>query len=107
MLAIPFGERLEELETVRCGGDLDLDEGAVGGRRLECVLTWVVPARGQFEAGRRGEFEGHTGGRLEGVCKGVEGEGTSEGECGNYVRRSDESVSGGVGIVTTCEVAVI
>ena len=73
---------------------MDRDGGAVGGRRLECVLTWVVAARREFEAG----------GSWEGVCKCVEGEGAGEGECGDDVGRSDESVSG---IVAACKVAVL
>jgi hypothetical protein len=86
---------------------LDRDGGTVGGRRLECVLTWVVAARRQFETGRRGKFKGSAGGCWEGVCKWVEGEGTGEGECGDDVGRSDESVSSGVRIVAACKVAVV
>ena len=80
---------------------------ALGGRRLECVLTWIVAARREFEAGGRGEFKGCAGGCWEGVCKWVEGEGTGEGECGDDVRRSDESVSSGIRIVAACKVAVV
>ena len=86
---------------------MDCDEGAVGGRGLERVFTWVVAARGKFEAGWRGEFERGAGGGWERVCEGVEGEGTSEGECCDNVGRSNKSVSGGVGVVTACKVAVI
>ena len=60
LLAVPFGKRLEKLETVRGRCDLYLDGGAVRGRWLECVLTWVVAARWEFETRGRGEFEGGT-----------------------------------------------
>ena len=107
MLAIPFGEGLEELETVGGGRDLDRDGGGVRGRRLECVLTWVVAARREFEARGSRESKGDSGGRCDGVCERIEGEGSSERECGDDVRRSDESVSSRVGIVTACKVAVV
>jgi hypothetical protein len=107
LLAVPFGEGLEELETVGGGRDLDQDGSGVRGRRLECVLTWVVAARREFEARGRRELKGGSGGCCDGVCERIEGEGTSEGECGDDVRRSDESVSGRVGIVTARKVAVV
>lgn len=43
----------------------------------------------------------------EGVRNRVEGEVTSEGHCSHNVRRSDESMGGGVGIITTGEVTVV
>ena len=86
---------------------MDRDDGAVGGRSLECVLTWVIATRRELEAGGMGEFKWGAGGCWEGVCEWVEGEGTGEGECGDYVGRSNESVSSGICIVATCEVAVV
>ena len=86
---------------------MDGDGGAVGGRRLESVLTWVVAARREFEAGGRGELKGGTGGSWERVCEWVEGEGAGKGQCGDNVGRSDKSVSGGIRIVAACKVAVV
>lgn len=86
---------------------MDRDGSAVGGRRLECVLPWVVAARREFEAGGRGEFKGGARGSWEGVCEWVEGEGTGEGECSDDVGRSDESVGSGIRVVAACKVAVV
>ena len=85
MFAVPFGEWFEELKTVRGRRDLDGNGGTIEGRRLECVLTRVVTARREFEAGRRGEFKGGAGGSWEGVCEWVEGKRTGEGECSDDV----------------------
>lgn len=74
---------------------------------MECVFARVIATRGELVAGGRGEFKGGTGGRCEGVCDGVEGEGTGKGECGDDVGRSNKSMSGWVGVVTACEVAVV
>ena len=86
---------------------MDRDSGAIDGRGLECVLTWVVAARREFEARGRGKFKGGARGSWEGVCEWVEGEGTGEGECGDDVGRSDESVSSGIRIIAACKVAVV
>ena len=86
---------------------MDRYGGTVDGRRLECVLTWVVAARRELEAGRRGESKGGAGGCREGICEWVEGKGTGEGECGDDVGRSNESVSSGIRIVAACKVAVV
>lgn len=86
---------------------MDCEAGALVGRRLECVLTWVVAARWKFKAGGRREFKGGAGGCWEGVSDWVEGERTGEGECSDYIRRSNESVSSGIRIVAACKVAVV
>ena len=86
---------------------MDRHGGTVGGRRLECVLTWIVAARREFKAGRRGECKGSAGRCWERVCEWIEGERTGEGECGDDVGRSDKSVSSGIRIVAACEVAVV
>ena len=86
---------------------MDRDSSAIEGRRLECVLTWVIATGREFEARGRGEFKGGAGGSWERVCEWVEGEGTSKGECGDDVGRSDESMSSGIRIVASCKVAVV
>ena len=86
---------------------MDRDGGAVGRRRLECVLTWVVAARREFEARGRGKFKGNAGRCWEGICEWVEGERTGEGECGDNVGRSDKSLSSGIGIIAACKVSVV
>jgi hypothetical protein len=107
LFAVPFSEGLEELKTVGGRGDLDRDGGAVGGRRLECVLAWVVAARREFEAGGRGEFKGSAGRCWERVCEWVKRERTGEGECGDDVWRSDKCVSSGIRIVAASKVSIV
>jgi len=107
VLAIPSIERLEDLETVRTRRNLDLDGRPVGRRSLVDVLTWVVTIC--WETGTNGLFELEvlTVGVLEAVGERVEVQSASQGHGDDHVRRSDESVCGRVGVVTTSEVAVV
>jgi len=57
VLAIPLFKGLEELETVARGVNQDLDRETVLGRRLEGILSWVVPTRRELMAGRRRKLE--------------------------------------------------
>lgn len=86
---------------------MDRYGGTVDGRRLECVLSWVVAARREFIAGGRGEFKGAARGSWKGICEWIEGEGTGEGECRDDVGRCDESMSSRIRIVAACKVAVV
>ena len=67
VLSIPRSERLQKLETIRLGVNLDLDGDAVLRRGLEGVLSWVIAAGMKLETGGRGEFEGLARGSGE-VC---------------------------------------
>lgn len=50
VLAVPWLERLEELESVRGGVDSDLDGSSVSGRSLEGVLSGVIPSGRKLKA---------------------------------------------------------
>jgi len=74
VLAIPLLEGLEELETVTCGLNHDLDREAILRRGLEGVLSRVISARRELKSRRSGEFERSARGGGQGVGKRVEGE---------------------------------
>lgn len=74
---------------------------------MERVLAWVVASRRELVASGIGEFKWLAIGALQGIRKRVEREGSSEDHCGDDIRGGDESVSGGVGIVTSGEVSVV
>ena len=105
VLAVPSVEGREDLETVRGGGDSDLDGGAVGRRGLVGVLAGVVAALGETGTGGSLELEVLAILVLEGIGQGVEGEGAGNGHGDNEIGGGNEGVSGGVAIVTTGEVA--
>ena len=100
-------EGLEELETVGLGIDGDVDGSTVSRGGLEGVLSGVIATRGELETGGILELEGLAISAGESVGNGVEGQVASKGHGGDKVRGSDESVGGGVSIVTTGEVTVV
>ena len=106
-LAVPGLEGLEQLETFRLGVNRDLDRGTVLRRGLEGVLARIVSTRRELIARRVREFELLSIRACEGVCKRVEGEGTSECEGGDDVGRGDKGVCSGVSVVTASEVTVV
>jgi hypothetical protein len=106
-LAVPRIERLEELETVRLGVNSNLDDGAVLGRGLECVLTGIVTAWGKLVATGVLELEELAIAANKIIGDGVKGQAASERESGDDIGRCDESMGGGVGIVTASEVTVV
>lgn len=99
--------RLEDLKTVRGGGDLDLNLGAVGRRGLESLLSLVVALNGELLALGSLELELLAVGTLDGVGEGVEGERTTEDHGGDHVGGGDEGVGSGVGVVASGEVTVV
>ena len=107
ILAIPGLESGQELETVALGRDSDADRLTVRGRSLVGVTAGVVAlgrktlTRGSLELELLAVLV------LEGVGKGVELEGTSNGHCNDKVGGSNERVGGGVSVVTTGEVTVV
>lgn len=107
VLAVPSVEGGEDLETVRGGGDLDLDGVAVGRRGLVGVLAGVVAALGETSASGGLELELLAVLVLEGIGQGVEVEGAGNGHGDNEIGGGNEGVGGGVAIVTASEVTEI
>lgn len=106
-LAVPWLEGLEQLETVGSGADNDVDGSTVLRWGLEGVLAGVVATRRKLVARGIVELEGLAISASERVGQGVEGQVASESHGGDDIGRSDESVSGGVGVVATSEVTVV
>jgi len=107
VLSVPSLERLQKLESVGLRVDSDLDGRSVLRRSLVGVLTSIVSLGGELETSRVGELELLAISALERVGQGVEGQGTGKGHGGDEIGGSDESVGGGVGIVTTGKVSVV
>ena len=57
ILAIPRGERLEKLKTVRRGADCNLDRCSVCWWSLESVFSWIVSLCWELVTFWLGEFE--------------------------------------------------
>lgn len=106
-LAIPGLEGLEELKAVGLRINGNLDVGTVFRGRLEGILSRVVAAGRKLMAVGIGELERLAISTNELVGQGIEGQAASEGESSDNVGGSDESVSSGISIVTTGEVAVV
>jgi hypothetical protein len=107
VLSVPGGERSEDLKTVRGGGNPDLDGRSILGRSLVRVTARVVALLGETSTGGRGKEKVVSVLVLDGVGQGVEVKGTGNRESGDQVRGGDESVSRGVGVVTSGEVTVV
>lgn len=107
ILAIPLLETSKDLETVTGGSDSDVDALAVGGRSLVGVTAGVVALSRETLTGGGLEHELLAVLVLQLVGERVELEGTGNGHGDDQVGRGDESVGGGVGIVTTGEVTVV
>lgn len=106
-LAIPRSEGLKELETVGLRVNGNLNASTVGRGCLVGILTRIEAVGGKLLARWVGELEGLSIAAREPVRDGVECEITGEGHGGYEVRRSNESVSSGVGIITAGEVTVV
>lgn len=106
VLAVPGVEGGEDLETVRGGGDLNLDSGAVGRRGLVGVLAGVVATVGETSTSGGLELELLAVLVLEAVGQGVEVERAGDGHGDDKVGGGDEGVGGGVAIVTASEVTM-
>ena len=106
-LSVPRLEWCEFLETVALRVNCYLYACTVFWGRLECVLTGVVTTRREFVTSWGREFEWLAISTLERVRERVEGEITSKSHSSDEIRRSDESVGGGVSIVTASEVTVV
>lgn len=107
VLAVPWLEGLQELESVRLGVNGDLDVASVLGRSLEGVLSRVVTSSGEFVTGRVGELELLAIGTLQGVGQRVEGQVTGKGHGGNEIGRGDKGVRSRVGVVSASEISVV
>ena len=107
VLAIPWLEWFEELESVRGWADGDRDGGSVGRRSLEGVLSGIVSLWWELETRWLRELELFAVGTLESVGQWVECEVTSKDEGGNEIWGSDESVGSWVGVVSSGEVSVV
>lgn len=107
VLAVPRLEGLEDLESVRSGRHINLDGRSVGGGSLVGVHAGVVASVGQTLSGGLLELELLTLGILEGVGQRVESQVTGNGKGGDEIGRGDESVGGGVRIVSAGEVSVV
>lgn len=107
ILAIPGLERLQNLETVRGGSNLDIDSRAVLGRSLVSVVARIIAGGRKTVASRRLEHELVAILVLELVGQGVEVERASNGEGNDQVGGGDEGVSGRVSVVATSEVTVV
>ena len=104
---IPSLEGCKKLQTVtlRINGNGNLS--SISRRGLESVLTGIVALWRQLVARGVAELEGFAVGANEGVRKRVESEVTSKGNSGYDVWRRNKSMCGGIGIVTTSEVAIV
>lgn len=107
VLAIPSVEGLEDLETVRGGGNGNVDLGAVLRRSLVGVHSGIVSVCRKTVTGRGLELELIAVLVLERIGQRVEVEGTGDGHGDDEVRGGDESVGSGVGVVTRGEVTVV
>ena len=107
ILSVPGLEWLENLKAVAGGGDGHVDLGPVLGGGLVGVTAGVVSLFGQSLSSWCLEHEFFAILALKGIGQRVEVEGTGEGHGDNEVRGGDESVGGGVGVVTASEVAVV
>lgn len=107
ILAVPGLETAEDLQTLTLRRDSDGDGLTVGRRSLVGVTARVVALRRKTITSWGLEHEVVAVLVLQGVGERVEFEGTGNGHGKNKVGRSDESVGGGVGIVTTSEVTVV
>ena len=107
ILAIPSLETTEDLQTLTLRRDSDSDGLTVSRRSLVGVTARVV-ALGRKTITRWGlEHEVVAVLVLQGVGERVEFESTGNGHGKDKIGRGDESVGGGVGIVTTGEVTVV
>lgn len=106
-LAIPRLEGLKKLETVARGADSNGNGSTVFRGRLEGILTRVVSAGRKFIASGVRELEGLAISANERVRDGVKGEVARKGHGSHDIRRRNESVRSGVGIVASSKVAVV
>ncbi len=83
VLAIPWLERLKELQSVGSWGNHDLDGTAVLRRSLEGILSWVVTLGWELETSWVRELELLAVGSGKRVGQGVESEVTGEGHGGD------------------------
>lgn len=107
VLAIPRREGLEDLETVRARGDLDLNGSTVGRRSLVGILTRIESSVGETLSARRSEEELVAILVLQLIGERVKVEGASNGHGNNKIGGCDERVGGGVAVVATSEVTVV
>lgn len=101
VLAVPWLERSQKLESVRLGVNGNLDAASVLGGSLEGVLSRVVTSGGKLVTSGVGELKLLAVGTLQGVGQGVEGQATGKGHGGDKVRRGNKGVGGRVGVVST------
>lgn len=85
VLAVPWLEGLEQLETVGRGADRNVDGSSIGGGRLEGVLPSIVTFGGKLESLGLRELELLPIVALKGVLEGVEGEVTGKDHGGNDI----------------------
>lgn len=107
VLAVPFGEATENLQTLTLGGDGDIHRLTVRGRSLVGVTAGVITLGGKTLTRRGVELELLAILVLQGVGERVEFEGTSDGHSNDQVGGGDEGMGGGVGVVTASEVTVV
>jgi len=91
VLAVPRLERLEQLKTVRCFANSNLDGGSIARRCLEGVLARIVAFARELVTGRLGEFELLAIGALQTVGQGVEFEVAGKDESGNDLQTQSDS----------------
>merc|ERR1719239_366672 len=103
----PLVEGGEELQSVRAGTNINIHTASVLRGSLECVLPGVESSDGEAVTEGLGELELRTVGAREGVLGRVKLESAGQGEGHGHLGAGDEAVSGGVSVITTCEVSVV
>jgi hypothetical protein len=106
-LAVPRVEWLQELQTIRAGVDSNANGSAVARGRLVGVLARVISTGRKFITGWLTELEWLAISTSKSVRQWVEGKTTAIGHSGDDIGRGDESMSSGVGIITTGKVTVV
>ena len=106
-LAIPGLERLQLLKTVTLRVDCNLYAHTVLRRGLEGVLARVVSTWRKLESGRVRELERFAISTGKSIRERVERQIASENESSDDIRRSNESVSCRICIITPSEITVV
>ena len=106
ILAVPGLERFEQLQAQRFGVDVDLDGRRVAGGLVR-LLTSVESARGELVSEGVAQHELLAVGTDQFRSARIEIQGSGQGQRSRQFGGGDEAVSGGVGVVTGREVAVV
>ena len=107
IFSVPCLEWFEHLKAVRAWRDLNLNLVTVLWWCLIGVLSRVVSAGWQSFPSRFLELEILPILILEGVSQGVEVQGAGKRHGDDQIRRRDEGMCGGVGIIAASEVTVV